>query len=255
MAGSFTSELTVFDNTMRDLMDEGRTAELPYKLKKLSETELEVSLFALPETYAGENLYGYGKPCYEIPIPFTATGGDITVSIKSANGSISHTTHTIAQDVDKEISVSDVTLDKDSAEISIRESLQLNAEVLPANASNKKVLWKSTNDKVAKVTQNGLVTGIGEGTADIVAQTEDGGFTAKCGIKVNGTVLPLEPGDVDGIDGVTANDASLVMQYVLTKSTEGFADGGLEAAKVTEGKEITAADAAAILLKSRDNDF
>jgi len=98
MSGSFGSEPTVFDYTLKDLMDVYRTAALPYKLRKISETELEVSLFALPETYANENFYGYGKPKYKIPLPFTAAGGgNVKISIDSDNTSISNGTYTIAK--------------------------------------------------------------------------------------------------------------------------------------------------------------
>jgi len=53
-------------------------------------------------------------------------------------------------------------------------TLQLNAVILPAEASQN-LVWSSTNTKVATVTQNGLVTsGSGTGTATITAATTDG---------------------------------------------------------------------------------
>lgn len=66
---------------------------------------------------------------------------------------------------------------------SIGESVQLKATVLPENANNKKVTWKSSDEKVCTVVE-GKVTATGEGKATITATTEDGGFTATCAISV-----------------------------------------------------------------------
>ena len=56
--------------------------------------------------------------------------------------------------------------------------------VLPSNATNTNVTFKSLNEKVAIVDANGVVTGVSEGNADIVITTEEGGFEAKCTVPV-----------------------------------------------------------------------
>lgn len=58
--------------------------------------------------------------------------------------------------------------------------------VLPSNATNTNVTFKSLNEKVATVDANGVVTGVSEGNADIVITTEEGGFEAKCTVRVDG---------------------------------------------------------------------
>lgn len=58
--------------------------------------------------------------------------------------------------------------------------------VLPSNATNTNVTFKSLNEKVATVDANGVVTGVSEGNADIVITTEEGGFEAKCAVRVDG---------------------------------------------------------------------
>lgn len=63
------------------------------------------------------------------------------------------------------------------------KSVQLEATVLPENAVNKKVIWKSFNEAVC-VVSDGLVVSTGEGTTVVSATTEDGGFVAYCTIKV-----------------------------------------------------------------------
>ena len=75
------------------------------------------------------------------------------------------------------VAVTGVTLNASSGEVEKGGTVTLTATVSPDNASNKTVLWTSSDPNIASVT-NGVVTALSAGTADIVATTEDGGFTA-----------------------------------------------------------------------------
>ena len=57
--------------------------------------------------------------------------------------------------------------------------------MLPENATNKKVIWKSSNALVATVDENGKVTGHKIGLAKISATTEDGNYKAECTVAVS----------------------------------------------------------------------
>lgn len=66
--------------------------------------------------------------------------------------------------------------------------VQLTATVLPANASNKNVIWHSSNPEIATVDANGLVQAnpnVMGATAVITATTEDNNKTATCIVTVN----------------------------------------------------------------------
>lgn len=77
-----------------------------------------------------------------------------------------------------------VKLNKKSAKVSAGKTLKLRATV---KGSCKEVLWKSSNNKVATVTDNGMVKGIENGKAVISAQTMDGSKkVAKCTVTVTG---------------------------------------------------------------------
>ena len=54
--------------------------------------------------------------------------------------------------------VSNIKLSGISKQVAVGKKVILKAEVFPKNASNQKLLWKSSNPKVATVTQNGIVT-------------------------------------------------------------------------------------------------
>lgn len=66
---------------------------------------------------------------------------------------------------------------------------------MPEDASNKSVVWNSSDTKVA-IVSNGKTVCTGFGTAVISVVTEDGGFMATC--MINAT---------SGINGVSDNDA------------------------------------------------
>ena len=64
-------------------------------------------------------------------------------------------------------------------------SFQLSANVLPKDAGNKNVIWKSSDESVATVDQTGKVTGVAVGTATITATTEDAWLTDFCIVTVD----------------------------------------------------------------------
>ena len=68
-------------------------------------------------------------------------------------------------------------------ELTEGESLTLSATVNPSNATNKSVIWSSSNESVAKVV-DGKVTALKAGTAVITVKTVDGNKTATCQITV-----------------------------------------------------------------------
>lgn len=70
-----------------------------------------------------------------------------------------------------------VELTPATATIDEEDTVQLTASVIPANATNQNVTFESSDDAVATVDENGLVTGVSEGTATITVTTEVGAFT------------------------------------------------------------------------------
>ena len=64
------------------------------------------------------------------------------------------------------------------------ETKQIEATVAPEDADNKKVTWKSSDETVATVDENGLITAVANGTADITVTTDDGSKTATVQVTV-----------------------------------------------------------------------
>jgi len=87
--------------------------------------------------------------------------------------------------VARPISVSGVSLNQSAATLNIGQTLQLQATVIPTDATNTAVTWSSSNTSVATVNNsNGLVTARNAGSADITVKTTDGSKTAVCAITV-----------------------------------------------------------------------
>lgn len=80
--------------------------------------------------------------------------------------------------------VADLSLDKPTLLIAVGNSETITANVLPMGATNKRLDWKSDNESVA-IVENGVVTAIAIGTANITATTTDGSnISATCKVTV-----------------------------------------------------------------------
>lgn len=104
------------------------------------------------------------------------------------------------------IPVTNITLNKHIAFMVKGESLNLISNITPSNASSKKIRWSSSNTKVAMVDDNGIVTSVGSGTANIIAMAIDGSKTASCQIIVK--------------NSVAVKSVSISPKYVFIKSGE-----------------------------------
>lgn len=102
------------------------------------------------------------------------------------------------------IDVTSVTLNKYSLNFIEGESETLTATVMPVNATDKSIVWSSSNTMVATV-DNGLVTAVKEGSATITAAA--GGKTANCTVTVSAPevppVIPPDPEDHPYTSNVT----------------------------------------------------
>jgi len=94
------------------------------------------------------------------------------------------------------IAATGVSVSPSTANIEPDSTIQLTATFSPNDASNKNIVWRSSNPSVATVNiATGLVTGVSHGTALIQATTQDGSFKDTCVItvqfvNVQGVTLP-----------------------------------------------------------------
>ncbi|WP_052461595.1 Ig-like domain-containing protein, partial [Capnocytophaga canis] len=103
------------------------------------------------------------------------------------------------------VQVTAVELSESNLTLSLGDTHNLSANVLPTNATNKAVTWTSGNTSIATVDANGKVTAVGTGTAYITATSTDGGKTATCVVKVTDEETPKM------VLKTTANSLNLVI--------------------------------------------
>ena len=108
------------------------------------------------------------------------------------------------------VKVSGVSIDKPTLSMTEGETANLTAIVMPENATNKAVAWKSGNSGVADVDASGKVTAVKAGTSDITVTTADGGKTAICKVTVIAKTVPAT--------GLTLSLSSVAFVEGQTKS-------------------------------------
>jgi len=93
-------------------------------------------------------------------------------------------------DNNHKVSVTGITISNKKVSIEEGSSYKLNVIVLPNEATNKNVKWTSSNEKIATVDNNGVVSAKGVGTTKINAITLDGNKSVSCEVTVTKKVNP-----------------------------------------------------------------
>ena len=107
--------------------------------------------------------------------------GEATVKVQVGNVSASCSV-TVVQPV------TSISLDKKSLEMDALDTYQLTARVSPSDAADKSVRWSSSDEKIASVDENGLVTALKKGNATITVEAQDGsGVSSTCSVTVKNT--------------------------------------------------------------------
>ncbi|MDD2953395.1 MAG: Ig-like domain-containing protein [Parabacteroides sp.] len=95
------------------------------------------------------------------------------------------------------VRVTGVKLSAASLGLSPGESRKLEATLTPADATDRRLEWTSSDEGVATVSADGTVTAVAAGTASVEARTLNGGFTATCEVTVTGAPDPDPTPDPD----------------------------------------------------------
>ena len=115
--------------------------------------------------------------------------GTATLTATSRDGGKTATCKVTVNDPDF-IGLESITMNS-TMKLKVGETGWLGVTYHPSNATDKVLYWKSSNEKVATVSE-GTVKAIGEGTATITATSRDGGKTATCKVTVDNGIVELE---------------------------------------------------------------
>lgn len=80
--------------------------------------------------------------------------------------------------------VSNILISKENIEIFTNKTAKLVANILPEDADNKNVIWTSTNNNIVTVTEDGKITGIAPGKAEIIVKSANENIQTKCNVTV-----------------------------------------------------------------------
>jgi uncharacterized protein YjdB/uncharacterized protein YkwD len=109
------------------------------------------------------------------------------------------------------VEVTDISLNKNSVTLSMGGSQRVLAKVVPDDASLKLMTFKSEDESIAKVRQDGTITGVKEGKTTIKVDCQDVTKT----ITVNVTKYLI--GDINGDGIVNGNDVNYGMRGIVNK--------------------------------------
>ncbi|MBQ8799739.1 MAG: Ig-like domain-containing protein [Lachnospiraceae bacterium] len=122
-----------------------------------------------------------------VTIQGVAGGNAVISAINQDNVVVGFTSVTVLQPVEG------MTLSETEVTSRIGDKVQLRATITPDNATNQEVTWKSSNEKVATVSNNGLVTMKAAGTASIICTSVDNpAVQAFCNVTVLKAVSGVE---------------------------------------------------------------
>ena len=107
--------------------------------------------------------------------------GTVVITCETLDG---HYVDICTLTIKKVVKTKSVSLNKLSCAVYVGRTRTLVATVLPENATDKRLIWKSSNPKVATVNSKGVVTGVRRGTATITCTTRDTGKKVTCEVKV-----------------------------------------------------------------------
>ena len=125
------------------------------------------SWLTIEETSPGTwTLSGTPDEAYDMEYDFRIRANDAT---KGRNRSV--TLSVIGGDF---IPVQSIEVSPKNVTLEITNTQQLNGNVTPSNASNKNYTWETSDENIATVDENGIITAIAEGIATITVTTQDG---------------------------------------------------------------------------------
>ncbi|MCL2508219.1 MAG: Ig-like domain-containing protein [Oscillospiraceae bacterium] len=140
------------------------------------------------------------------------------------------------------ISITPATVALDVSDAA-KVSAQLNAAFIPASVSNQVVRWKSSNENVAYVGQDGVVHGVNNGTATITATSANSLKTATRTVTVTGGTVAAT-----GVKFTFVNDTEIIVRRTYRYEVK----FELTPADTTEAVTITASPTGFISQPEKD---
>ena len=150
--------------------------------------------------------------CTVITVEEAAKYADFATIFGTTNGKVTYAEAWIPVTEGETVAVTGVKLNKKTLELTVGEgTAQLVATIAPEGATDTRLVWLSSDEKVATVDENGVVMPVGEGNATITVVTVDGNFSDTCAVTVklpSGATIVAESWNIStDVTGVADNTA------------------------------------------------
>ena len=156
----------------------------------------------------------------------------------------------------EKIPVKDIIVDKTEITLNPNDTDKITATVKPDDATNKEVIFESTDEDVVKVDENGNITAVGEGEAEIIIKADGKEITVKVTVEkpyisveniiVDKTEITLNPNDTDKITATVKPDDATNKEVTFESSNENVVvvdkDGNITAKNEGEATITVKAD-------------
>jgi len=189
-------------------LENSDTVQLSYQISPANATNKNIVWSSSDITIATVNQNG---------LVATLKEGEVSITVTTADGGFTSVSKiNITDEPSESVSVTRVYVTPQRVTLDEGETVQLSYEISPSNATNKNVVWSSSDTGVATVDENGLVTAIEKGTVEIEALTVDGGLRSDATIEVIAPVVD----DSIAVTGIilTPESASIEEGSTLTLS-------------------------------------
>ena len=188
-ASTFT--VTANFNTLSNSGGLGASVSFSYGVSDFALTSQPSWVSSVTQTTSGGKTTGFTFD-YDPNAGTSTRTGSITFFAAGASRSVSLTQAGTAV-----VSVTGVTLNTWSLNLTVGQTQTLTATVSPSNATNKAITWSSSNTSVATVSQSGVVTAVSNGSARITVTTQDGNHTDYCDATVAALYLTVDTGQIE----------------------------------------------------------
>ncbi|MDE6522521.1 MAG: Ig-like domain-containing protein, partial [Muribaculaceae bacterium] len=216
-------------------LTEGETATLTATIAPENATDKSVTWTSSDEAVASVSDKG---------VVTAVKAGTATITATSANGKTATCTVTVAANI---ISVESIAISKTEISLTEGDTATLTATIAPENATDKTVSWTSSDEAVATVSADGVVTAVKAGTATITVASSNG-KTATCKVTVAAKIIEvtgitLDKTELSMTEGDTGNLTATIAPENATDKTVTWTSSDATVASVSNKGVVTAVKA------------
>lgn len=238
--------LTISLNKTTDILTVGGTDTLLATVAPANVTNKDVAWTSLnPEIATVDNTGKVTAVSY----------GTTTITSTTINGVTATCKVTVSNPT---VAVTTILLNRYYATLSVGDTDTYSETVVPSNATNKNVIWTSSNPEIATVDNTGKVTGIGVGDTIIrVTSTTNENIYSYCRLTVNGakaTSITINKDTDNMLTGATGTLIATIKPDYAQNKTVRWASNNTSTATVDATGKVTAIAAGIVVISAQTND-